>query len=147
MAGTQLVTVQSGLVDFIAALPGLGDVQVSYAWPGETKTEHSAVWFAEATADIEQASIRSGTRRRLESITLKAIIEVIGKGLSQAETDTAAVAILTAIDEGLAADVYAGMNDIVEWIIPRNWTRAQGQLDTGHGSRFELSLEVSTRIL
>lgn len=147
MAGTTLLAVQRGLVEFLSALPGLGGVQVSYSWPGEVKTERKSVWFAEATADIEQASIRSGRRRRDERIQLKAIIEVIGFGRSQEEADEIAVDILTEIETGLADDVFADMSDIVEWIVPTNWTRTQGALDTGHGSRFELTLEVAARIL
>ena len=147
MAGSTIVAVTQGLVDFFSGLTGLGDVQVTYAWPGAGKTERKSVWFAEANGDFEQASIRSGRRRRIETIELRTIIEVIGFGKSQEEADTAAIDILTEIETALADDVFADMSDLVEWIIPRRWTRTQGQLDTGHGSRIELTLEVSARIL
>jgi hypothetical protein len=104
MAGTNAAAAKAALIDAIGALTGLGDLQVSYSYPGRT-TDRDLVYGGRITGPIALSTMRgSGRIKRIEDPVLQLHIEVARPGEDTAAvTEARACAIGTAIENYLAA--------------------------------------------
>src|SRR3990167_726235 len=109
MAGSTSIAAKRALMELIPTKAGLEELEVFYAYPGESQAGRAACWFGKTSADTGFTHIQAGRKRRQEDYILELNIQVIGEGNEQDETDDEAFAYLTAIDELIADDPSIGM--------------------------------------
>jgi hypothetical protein len=105
MAGTNAAAAKAALIAKVGTLTGLGDLQVSYSYPGRT-TDRDLVYGGRITGPIALSTMRgSGRLKRIEDPVLNLHIEVArpGEGTSEV-TEARACEIGTAIENYLAAN-------------------------------------------
>lgn len=105
MAGTNAAAAKAALIAKIGALAGLGDLQVSYSYPGRT-TDRDLVYGGRITGPIALSTMRgSGRLKRIEDQVLNLHIEVVRPGEDTAEaTEARACEIGAGIENYLAAN-------------------------------------------
>ncbi|HDH03156.1 MAG TPA: hypothetical protein ENH15_02795 [Actinobacteria bacterium] len=141
-----VVAVRKQLVTVLAAL-GLTDVTVSYSHPGADRQVKQAIWCGFANATTEIGGLRAGRKTRNETYTQMLVVEVFGDNTDQEATDTAALALLAAVDGALADDPLIGfVAGEIHWAIIRGWQQVGGTTDRGHASRFEIDIEINARL-
>lgn len=109
MAGTNAAAAKAALITAIGALTGLGDLQVSYSYPGRT-TDRDLVYGGRITGPIALSTMRgSGRLKRIEDSVLQLHIEVARPG-----EDTSAVTEARACEIGEAIEEYLAANPALE---------------------------------
>jgi hypothetical protein len=105
MAGTNAAAAKAALITKIRALSGLGDLQVSYSYPGRT-TDRDLVYASRISGTVALSTMRgSGRIKRIEDPVLQLHIEVVRPGEDTTETTEArACAIGAGIENYLAAN-------------------------------------------
>lgn len=159
MTGTSLAVVKAAVVAVLQADPTLaGDgVNISYQAPilptdlKATDGDYEAVWLGDTTATVEVPILTAGNLHRDETYRLSLVVQVLKPGTSgtQAVADARAAAIFGRVETVLANNVPASVTDPARCeVLVAGWTHVTGFLPNaqGHGSRFEVTLQVTARL-
>lgn len=159
MTGTSLAVVKAAIITVLAAdatLSGDG-VKISYGapiLPTDLKTDdgdYEAIWLGDTSATVEVPVLTAGNLHRDETYRVALVVQVLKPGSlgTQQAADERAAAIFGRVETVLANNVNAGVTDPARVeVLVAGWTHVTGFLanSQGHGSRFEVSLEVTARL-
>lgn len=144
--GTSLVAFKQTLKTALAARPGMSGVQLSYGYPGNDYVQRESVWFEGAeVVNSEFPVMKAGTKKVDETYTLDVVVQVLKtQGEDQEAADLRAVALLAELQQALAENPQ--LTPEIQWAEMAGWEHATGELNTGHGSRFNVTLRVRARL-
>lgn len=147
--GTTLVTLKQEVRDALQALPGLIEVKVSYSHPGEDKITGEDIWLGKARSENEIPTMRAGTKKVDELVSLELFIQVLKQsGEGQEEADLRAVEILSEVQQLFARSPR--ISPSIMWAQIARWDHVPGVLAAGnessHGSRFEVIIVARARL-
>lgn len=154
MASTTVVDVRRWLVELFREQGDLAGVHIHYAYPGAELVGKQAIYCGPAEAQtVEPAAHRAARYRRRESYVLPVIVAVAGDGMTQEAADERCVEIYGAIDYLLAdtdnvqavGAVSADQQVLSLRIV--GWRQVQGPFEDGHGSAFEIRVDVEAQSL
>lgn len=142
MAGTLAVSVRSALVNALAALPSLADVDVIYAWRFDEILPRERVFTNRARATHGVASLKSGRTHRNETTTFDVVVRV------EAVDDTAEAAGERAVVIGTVVEEYVADNRTLGGAISGlNWIKVTGfemnDLSNDRGHLCELTYQIT----
>lgn len=102
MAGSRVVAVRSALIDGLAGLAGLADVDVIYAWKFDAELPRERIFTDRCRATHEPASLKSGRTFRNERMTFDLVVRVELIGGTSEEADERALVIGALVEEYIA---------------------------------------------
>lgn len=155
--GTNLVTAKAAVISVLSANAALtsAGVQISYE-PPERPTDlrsstgaYESIHLGDASASEEIPVLTAGALHRDEALALTVHIQVLKptKGGTQQQADTRAAELLTEVQRTFANDVALSSSALRSAVVT-GWKHFVGHLPNGngHGSRFEVTLEVESRL-
>lgn len=159
MTGTSLAVVKAAIITVLAADTTLtaDGVKISYGAPlvpsdlKSTDGDYEAVWLGDTAATVTVPILTAGNLHRDETYRLSLIVQVLKPGSlgTQLAADQRAAAIFGRVETVLANNVTASITDPARVeIVVAGWNHVTGYLGNGqgHGSRFEVDLDVTARL-
>lgn len=156
---TALVVAKQTVVALLAANAAIvaDGVPVSYGapvLPTDLKASggaFEAVWLGDAKASHETPILTAGRRYRDETIDLEVIVQVLKRGTAgtQEAADVRAQVIAGLVETVFANLIDAGVTSFDRFeVLVGGYDHKAGHLGAGqgHGSRFELDLEITARL-
>lgn len=146
MAGSRVVAVRSALIDGLAALDGLADVDVIYAWKFDQELPRERIFTNRARATHAIAGLKSGRAHRNEQMTFDLVVRVEGVDITAEETDERALEIGALVEE-YVADNKAGLGvSGVNWIAVSGVELNNMSNDRGHLSELTYAITYDARL-
>ncbi|MFI7678562.1 hypothetical protein [Actinophytocola sp. NPDC049390] len=145
-AGTSLIAFKTALVDRLGERPGLAGVAVLYARSDVDSLPDEAIWLEKAeTESLEFPAFRPTKMELQEVYDLDVTVQVrLTQGQTQRQADARALELLAELQQQLAEAPQ--LCDDIQWAKPESWKYHGGQLDSGHGCRFDIVVRVHARM-
>lgn len=159
MTGTSLAVVKTAIVAVLEADSTLSaaGVKISYSTPvvpSDLKSidgDYEAIWLGDTAATVDVPVLTAGTLHSDENYRLDLVVQVLKPGSlgTQQAADERAAAIFGRVETVLANNVDASITDPARVeVLVAGWNHVTGILGNGqgHGSRFEVVLDVTARL-
>ena len=144
MAGSAVVAAKSALVNALAGRPGLADVAVSYAWPGDA-LERVALYLGNVTGRHDPAGMRAGRKSRDEEFVVEVFVEVRADGEPQEVADERAVAVAREVEDALADDPTLASSSLL-WARVETYELRQSATTEGRWAGVRLGVRCRSRL-